>query len=101
MSFRTRCCYLSGFCYYIHTAIFTFVGPFIPLVLLVVYPSEVRITNYALILPSVVYNMVVFRLWHRSPYGIEAWAVKLIYGWAHAFAAQRPLALLRTTGETH
>ncbi len=86
MPLRTRLCYLSGFCYYLHTAIFTFVGPIIPIVLLTSFPEEVRLRNFALILPSVVYNSVVFRLWHRTKYGVNALAVKLIYGWAHAFA---------------
>jgi len=86
MGFRTRCCYLSGFCYYIHTAIFTFVGPCIPLTLLIAFPDQVRLVNYLLIVPSLVYNFVVFRTWHRSSYGMEALAVKVIYGWAHAFA---------------
>ena len=27
MRLRTRFCYLSGFCYYVHTAIFTLVTP--------------------------------------------------------------------------
>lgn len=86
MSLRTRCCYLSGFCYYLHTAMFTFVGPTIPIVLLAVFPDQVRLQNYVWILPSLVYNLIVFPAWHRCPYGLEAWAVKLIYGWAHAFA---------------
>lgn len=86
MGFRTRCCYLSGFCYYIHTAVFTFVGPMIPLVLLGFFPDEVRLENYLPIVPSVVYNFIVLPLWHRSPYGLAAWAVKVIYGWAHTFA---------------
>lgn len=86
MSFRTRCCYLSGFCYYLHTALFTFVGPAIPIVLLAVFPDQVLLENYLWILPSLIYNMVIFPAWHRCRYGIDAWAVKLIYGWAHAFA---------------
>lgn len=86
MRFRTRLCYLSGFCYYIHTAVFTFVGPLIPLMLLAVFPEEVLLRNYLWIVPSLVYNSIVFRLWHRCRYGLEALAVKLIYGWAHAFA---------------
>ncbi|HKX73020.1 MAG TPA: glycosyltransferase family 2 protein [Candidatus Saccharimonadales bacterium] len=86
MSFRTRCCYLSGFCYYLHTAIFTIVGPTIPIVLLLVFPDQVLLENYLWILPSLIYNMVIFPAWHRCRYGIDAWAVKLVYGWAHAFA---------------
>jgi cellulose synthase (UDP-forming) len=29
---------------------------------------------------------IVFPLWHRKTYGIEAASVKLVYGWAHLFA---------------
>jgi cellulose synthase (UDP-forming) len=51
-----------------------------------VFPNQVLLQNYLWILPSLVYNTVVFPAWHRCRYGIEAQAVKLIYGWAHAFA---------------
>ena len=34
LRWRTRACYLSGFCYYVHTALFTFAAPAIPLVML-------------------------------------------------------------------
>lgn len=86
MGFRTRFCYMSGFFYYIHTAIFTFVGPTIPIVLLAAFPQQVRLVNYAWIVPSLVYNSVVFPVWHRCRYGLDALAVKLVYGWAHTFA---------------
>ncbi|HET8915825.1 MAG TPA: cellulose synthase catalytic subunit, partial [Propionibacteriaceae bacterium] len=35
---RNRMCYMSGFFYYIHTALFTFVGPLIPITLLLAMP---------------------------------------------------------------
>jgi cellulose synthase (UDP-forming) len=81
-----RLCYISGYCYYIHTALFTFIAPIIPLVLLVFEPQQVRARNYLWILPSLVYNMVVFPLWHRGRYGPTALMAKVLYGWAHAFA---------------
>ncbi|MEE6262817.1 glycosyltransferase family 2 protein [Plantactinospora sonchi] len=83
---RSRLSYISGFCYYLHTGLFTFVGPIIPLVMLVLFPDEMALANYLLILPSVIYNFVLFPMWHRCRYGLEAWTVKLLYGWAHAFA---------------
>ena len=86
MRFRTRCCYLSGFCYYAHTALFTFVAPAIPLVMLIVIPERVRLANYLFIAPSLIYNLVVFPAWHRCRYGPEALMAKLLYGWAHIFA---------------
>jgi len=86
MRFRTRCCYVSGFCYYVHTALFTFVAPAIPLVMLLVIPERVRLANYLFIAPSAIYNLVVFPCWHRARFGPEALMAKLLYGWAHVFA---------------
>jgi cellulose synthase (UDP-forming) len=86
MRWRTRCCYLSGFCYYVHTALFTFVAPAIPLVMLTVVPERVRLINYVFIVPSIIYNFIVFPAWHRGRFGPEAFMAKLLYGWAHVFA---------------
>jgi len=46
----------------------------------------VAIFNYVLIAPSLLYNMVLMPLWHKCSYGLEAWTVKMLYGWAHAWA---------------
>lgn len=86
MRWRTRCCYLSGFCYYVHTALFTFVAPAIPLVMLILIPDQVRLINYMFIVPSMIYNLVVFPAWHHCRFGPEAFMTKLLYGWAHLFA---------------
>jgi len=86
MPWRTRCCYLSGFCYYIHTALFTFATPLFPLVMLIFMPEQVRLANYVLIMPSIAYNLVVFPAWHRCRFGPSAFMAKLLYGWAHIFA---------------
>ncbi len=60
MRWRTRCGYLSGLFYYVHTAIFTFAAQSIPLILLTFMPQEVRLANYGLLLPSILYGTVVF-----------------------------------------
>jgi cellulose synthase (UDP-forming) len=86
MRLRTRFCYLSGFCYYVHTAVFTFATPLIPLTLLIFLPGSVRAINYLFIAPSIIYNMVVFPAWHRCRYGPSALMTKLLYGWAHVAA---------------
>ena len=83
---RSRLCYLSGFLYYVHTALFTFAGPLIPITLLVAMPELLELRNARLVLPSLVYTTVVFPWWHRSPYRLEAWACRMMYGWAHTFA---------------
>jgi len=86
MPWRTRCGYLSGLFYYVHTAIFTFVAQSIPLILLTVMPQEVQLANYGLLLPSILYSTVIFPAWNRGQYGLEAYTAKLLYGWAHLFA---------------
>lgn len=86
MRWRTRCGYLSGLFYYVHTAIFTFAAQSIPLILLTFMPQEVRLANYGLLLPSILYSTVIFPAWNRGRYGLEAFAVKLLYGWSHLFA---------------
>ena len=83
---RERFSYLSGFCYYVHTAVFTFAAPILPIVLLAALPQAIVAANYILLVPSVIYNFVIFPRWHRTRFGFEAFTVKLLYGWAHAFA---------------
>jgi cellulose synthase (UDP-forming) len=51
-----------------------------------VMPDMVRLMNYIFIVPSIVYNFVVFPAWHRCRFGPTAFMVKLLYGWAHVFA---------------
>ena len=86
LAIRARLSYISGFMYYAHTAVFTFVAPLIPLTLLYVFPYRISLVNYLLIVPSVVYNTLIFPWWHRSRYRLDAWTVKMIYAWSHAFA---------------
>jgi cellulose synthase (UDP-forming) len=85
MRLRTRFCYLSGFCYYVHTALFTFITPAIPLTLLLFMPEHVHVLNYLAIAPSILYNMVVFPAWHRCRFGLSGFMAKFLYGWAHLF----------------
>ncbi|GAA2776949.1 hypothetical protein GCM10010505_02100 [Kitasatospora aburaviensis] len=82
----TRMCYMSGFFYYIHTALFTVISPLVPIVLLITRPDLIRWENTMLVIPGLVYATLIFPLWHRNPYRLEAWAARMMYGWAHVFA---------------
>jgi cellulose synthase (UDP-forming) len=86
MPVRTRLCYLSGFCYYVHTAAFIFATPLIPIAMLALMPQRVHLVNYLFVLPSIIYNFVVFPAWHRCRFGLAAFMVKLLYSWAHLLA---------------
>jgi cellulose synthase (UDP-forming) len=82
----TRMCYVAGLVYYIYTAVFTFAVPMLTISLLAWEPHLLLFKNMLFMVPSFVYSAVVFPGWHYAPYRLEAWAVKLISGWAHFFA---------------
>ena len=82
----TRICYLSGFFYYIQTAVATFAVPLIPIVLLAFTPHLIRLHNYLWIAPSAIYTLIVFPLWNNARYGPSSFMARSLYGWAHAFA---------------
>jgi cellulose synthase (UDP-forming) len=82
----TRLCYISGFIYYIYTALFTFVVPALTILILAVVPNVLEFKNMIFMVPVVFYAAVIIPAWHHAPYRLEAWAVKLISGWAHFWA---------------
>ncbi|MET8699972.1 cellulose synthase catalytic subunit [Kitasatospora sp. NPDC058032] len=86
LDFTTRLCYVSGFLYYIHTALLTFALPMLPIMLLLWRPDLLQVQHLVLVIPSLVYATLIFPLWHRAPYRLEAWAGRMMYGWAHFFA---------------
>jgi cellulose synthase (UDP-forming) len=100
---RTRMCFVSGFFYYMHTALFVVLAPVVPVILVSLLPGQVQLVNYGLIIPSLFYNYVVFPTWHKCDYRVnETAAAKMVYSWAHAFALfdlirKRPLGW-RPTG---
>jgi cellulose synthase (UDP-forming) len=86
MPFYSRLCHVSGFVYYIYTAIFNFAVPSLSIAMLIFTPSLLQLRNILYFLPLLAYAAFVFPMWHRSPYRLEAWSVRLVSGWAHAFA---------------
>jgi cellulose synthase (UDP-forming) len=85
LPFRVRLSYLSGFFYYLHTALMTFVLPLVPIALLLALPGDLQLKNLIYIVPGLIYAGVVFPMWHRAPYRLEAYACRMVYGWAHVF----------------
>jgi cellulose synthase (UDP-forming) len=85
LPWRVRLAYLSGFFYYVHTALATFVVPLVPMALMLFWSREMRVDNLVWVLPGLVYAGLLFPLWHRVPYRLEAYACRMTYGWAHVF----------------
>jgi len=81
-----RMCYLTGFVGYVYTAVFTFVAPALAVGMLLFIPSDLQLRNLIFIAPVLFYAGVIYPTWHRAPYRLEAWSVRVISGWAHLFA---------------
>jgi cellulose synthase/poly-beta-1,6-N-acetylglucosamine synthase-like glycosyltransferase len=86
MPIYSRLCYLSGFVGYVYTAVFTFVAPTLALAMLLFVPQDLLLKNIIFIAPVLFYAGVIYPMWHRAPYRLEAWSVRMLSGWAHLFA---------------
>ena len=86
MSPAARLSYISGFFYYAYTALLTFVGPAIPVIMLAFLPGQIRLRNFVVLLPAMLTGFVLYPLWHRSRYGPSVWPLGIARGWAHVFA---------------
>jgi cellulose synthase (UDP-forming) len=78
--------YFSGFLYYIQTAAMVVLGPLVPLLILSLDPSIIRISNYWPLLPLMLYTYLALPLWHRCHYGVAHPTVRLLYSWSHLLA---------------
>jgi cellulose synthase (UDP-forming) len=86
MSIPARLTYISGFFYYAYTALLTFFGPLIPIVMLAFLPGQVRLRNFVILVPAMIAGFVLYPLWHRSSYGPSVWPLGVARGWAHVFS---------------
>ena len=86
MRIPARLAYISGFFYYAFTALLTFFGPIIPVVMLAFLPGQIRLRNFIILLPAMLTGFVLYPLWHRARYGPSVWPLGIARGWAHVFA---------------
>jgi cellulose synthase (UDP-forming) len=82
----SRVCYLAGLAGYAYTAVFTFVAPALAIGMLMFTPGFLLLKNMVYVAPVLFYAGVIYPMWHRSPYRLEAWSVRVLSGWAHIFA---------------
>jgi len=86
MTIPARLTYISGFFYYVYTALLTFFGPIIPIVMLAFLSDQIRLRNFIILLPAMLTGFILYPLWHRSYYGPSVWPLGIARGWAHVFA---------------
>jgi len=87
MTVRARLTYVSGFFYYLQTALAVFVIPLIPLSLLALRPHIVSLANSRLILLALAASGVLAPLWSRCSYRPrDVMPLNMARQWAHALA---------------
>ena len=86
MSLPARLTFISGFFYYVYTALLIFFGPLLPVVMLVFLPDAIQLRNFVILIPAFATGAVLYPLWHRAPYGPTVWPLGIARGWAHVFS---------------
>jgi cellulose synthase (UDP-forming) len=87
MSLLARLSHISGFFYYVSSAVAVFSVPLFPVVLLLFAPRSVRLSNLLLFGPSLWTGMVMYPNWHLSDYRLrDVLPLTIIRGWAHVLA---------------
>lgn len=86
MSTRARAAYLSGFLYYLFTALLLLVVPMIAIGMLLFIPQDIRLQDYLALAPAVLNGLLLYPAWHRSEFGPATWALEIVRSWSHALA---------------
>lgn len=87
MSPLARLSHISGFFYYVSSALAVFSVPAFPVVLLSFAPQTIRLSNLLLFGPSLWTGLVMYPNWHLSDYRLrDVLPLTIIRGWAHVLA---------------
>lgn len=82
----SRLPYLAGWLWNLTTALRTIILPLIPVVLLAFLPGEIQPHNAVLLIPPVITGVILYPLWHNTPYSPRIWPLAIAVGWAQALS---------------
>jgi cellulose synthase (UDP-forming) len=91
LNLKQRLCFFSGFLYYISTAVFIFTVAFPSLVMVWLFPDQIHLDNYRLLLPSLAVTFLLTPAVMRGRWRPEVLRVQMIYSFAHAVAIYHAL----------
>lgn len=86
MSARAKAAYLSGFLYYLFTALLLVVVPLVAIGLLVFLPQDIDLRDYLVLAPAIINGVLLYPVWHKSEFGPATWALEVVRSWSHALA---------------
>jgi cellulose synthase/poly-beta-1,6-N-acetylglucosamine synthase-like glycosyltransferase len=86
LNLKQRLCFWSGFLYYISTGVFVFTVALPSLAMLWLFPEQIFVGNYRLLLPALAVTYALTPIMMRSRWRPEVLRVQMIYSFAHAVA---------------
>ncbi|TFK44990.1 nucleotide-diphospho-sugar transferase [Crucibulum laeve] len=88
LSIIQKICYMSGMMYYSAAALMIFLVPLPGLLMLWANPSFVFWYNFCYAFPSLIYSVIIFRLWSRQMYNLNVNYVFAIQQYAYLMAVK-------------
>jgi cellulose synthase/poly-beta-1,6-N-acetylglucosamine synthase-like glycosyltransferase len=88
LSVIQKICFLSGMMYYTAAALMTFLVPLPGLLMIWLNPGLVMWFNFAYAFPSLIYSVIIFRLWSRQMYNFNVNFVFVIQQYAYLMAVK-------------
>lgn len=86
LNFMQKICYLSGFLYYAAVSINIFMAPIAGTLLLAVRPQWFKYWNLAFAIPSIVYGVIIMRVWAKASYGFNVQHAMTVMSYAYLTA---------------
>ena len=91
LDLKQRLCFWCGFLYYITTAVFVFTVALPSLAMLWLFPEQIFVENYRLLLPALAVTYALTPVIMRSRWQPAVLRVQMIYSFAHAVAIYHTL----------
>ncbi|ROT38005.1 family 2 glycosyl transferase [Sodiomyces alkalinus F11] len=86
LTFMQKVCYLSGFLYYSAVSLNIFLAPIAGTLLLAVRPEFFRYWNLAFAIPSILYGVILMRVWAKAKYGFNVQHATTVQSYAYLTA---------------
>ncbi|PWN20003.1 hypothetical protein BCV69DRAFT_287743 [Microstroma glucosiphilum] len=85
LGFMTKVCFLSGMLFYWTTSISMFTTPLPGLLMVWLRPEAMRYYNLAFALPSIIYALLVYRIWSAGAYSLATEHIRVLQGYSYLF----------------
>ena len=79
----TRMCYLSGMLYYWSSVIQVFITPIPGTCIMWFRPDFLKYYNLAFAVPSIIYGLIVMKIWANSGHSLQVYQVRMLQSYAY------------------